>query len=342
MMQTIRELCALRGVSGREDAVRAYILERIGGTGEVYIDPLGNIIVTKKGRQSAKRSLMLCAHMDEVGMLVTCLLDDGYLGLTCVGGIDTAVLLGRQVLVGEAGIPGVIGVKPVHLLLEDERRRLPRAEELCIDIGADSKEEAARHVKPGDVVTFLPGERRMGEALLAAKAIDDRIGCAVLLDLLERELPYDMTFAFTVQEEVGARGASVAAYRVQPDCAVIVETTTAADVAGVEEKDMVCRLGKGAVVPFMDRGTVYDKGLFDLAFSTAKSHSIPIQTKTAVAGGNDAGVIHRTRAGVRCVAVSVPCRYLHAPNVTACRADIQSVRTLVEQLAVEICGREDV
>lgn len=342
MFKALEELCALPGISGREQPVADYIRAHLPDGCDVRQDALGNLLVHRRGRACPARRLMLCAHMDEVGMMIRHITPDGLLQFVCVGGIDLRVLIARQVLVGDSEIPGVIGIKPIHLTGQEDRLSIPGLDELYIDIGAQDEEQARRHVHLGDRVVFRPGMRRLGESVLESKALDDRIGCAVLLNLLRKDLPYDMDFAFTVQEEVGARGAHAAAYSLAPEIALIVETTTAADVIGVEGGDRVCEQGKGAVVPFMDRGTIYDPRLYELAFVLAGEAAIPVQTKTVVAGGNDAGTIHRTREGVRCLAVSAPCRYLHSPGVTVREEDVRAVADLTERLAAEICGRNEI
>ena len=335
MLEYLSALCALPGISGSEGEIRAYIMEQLPQDCEAHCDALGNLLVHKHGRARPAHRLMLCAHMDEVGLIVNHISSDGLLGFACVGGIDARVLIARQTFVGAKRLPGVIGIKPVHLTKQEERKKIP-------DIGAQNAEEAEQFVRLGDCVTFRTGTRTLGSQVIESKAIDDRLGCAVLLDMLQRELPYDMDFAFTVQEEVGARGARTAAYTLDPEFAIIVETTTAADVIGVTERDRVCEQGKGAVVPFMDRGTIYDHALYELAFTVAQRGHIPIQTKTKVAGGNDAGSVHGIRDGVRCIAISAPCRYLHSPGVTVRESDAQAVADLTEKLAEEICGRKEI
>ncbi len=342
MLEHLSALCALPGISGREGEIRAYIMEQLPQDCEAHCDALGNLLVHKHGRARPAHRLMLCAHMDEVGLIVNHISSDGLLGFACVGGIDARVLIARQTFVGAKRLPGVIGIKPVHLTKQEERKKIPDIDDLYIDIGAQNAEEAEQFVRLGDCVTFRTGTRTLGSQVIESKAIDDRLGCAVLLDMLQRELPYDMDFAFTVQEEVGARGARTAAYTLDPEFAIIVETTTAADVIGVTERDRVCEQGKGAVVPFMDRGTIYDHALYELAFTVAQRGHIPIQTKTKVAGGNDAGSVHGIRDGVRCIAISAPCRYLHSPGVTVRESDAQAVADLTEKLAEEICGRKEI
>ena len=171
---------------------------------------------------------------------------------------------------------------------------------------------------------------------ICSKAIDDRAGCAILLHLLEQDAPYDFTAAFLVQEEVGLRGAKAAAYTVDPDFALVLEATTAADIAGAEEDAKVCCLGGGPVVSFMDRSTIYDKELYRMAFSLAEKNGISCQTKSRIAGGNDSGAIHVSRGGVRTLAISLPCRYLHSPSCLADLNDLDACTALLPLLVKSI------
>ena len=233
---------------------------------------------------------MISAHMDEVGMIITSVTSDGMLRFAPVGGIDSRVLIGRSVLVGEK-MYGVIGTKAVHLQSPEERKTAVKSDDLFIDIGAIDKEDALKHISLGESVCFDSPFVSFGNGFLKGKAIDDRFGCALMIRMIQSDLEYDTTFVFCVQEEVGLRGAKAAAYTVNPDFAIVCEATTAADVADVPDNKKVCKLGNGAVVSYMDHRTVYDKELYDLAFSTAQEHQIACQTKTMVAGGNDAGAI---------------------------------------------------
>lgn len=336
MTKQLQELCALRGISGREHAVRDYLIAQIRDYAEYTVDPLGNLLVHKVGKQRAQHKVMLCAHMDEVGMLVTDITDDGFLCFSTVGGIETAVLLGRAVQVGVPGISGVIGVKPIHFLEGKERSALPKQDSLYIDIGAEDRAQAQQYVQVGDMVTLDSVFAPLGTNCVKARALDDRAGCAILLEYIQGDLAYDMDFAFTVQEEVGTRGAGPAAFALQPEYAIVVETTTAADLPGVEGEKRVCTLGKGAVITYMDRGTVYDFTLCNKAFTLAKRHGIAVQHKTLVAGGNDAAAIHRSGGGVKTIAVSIPCRYLHSQSCVLQVADYQNVRTLVRVLSEDL------
>ena len=339
MLETVRKLSALPGVSGRESAVRDELIAQIRGFADSWeTDPLGNLIVFKKGRAPAKHKVLLDAHMDEVGLIVTSIDADGFLRFATVGGVDPGVLLGRTVCVGDHAAAGAIGVKPIHLLKKDEEGVVPPVDQLYIDIGASSREEAAALVQPGDVALFRGEIKEFGAGMLVGKALDDRVGCAILLQMIRSELPFDCWFSFCVQEEIGLRGAQAAAFTVAPEYAIVVETTTAADISGVEGEKRVCVCGEGAVVSFMDRSTLYDRALFDRAFEVAKEQGIPCQTKSMVAGGNDAGAIHKSRGGVKTLAISVPCRYLHSPSCVMQQRDIDAVARLTAAMAAELAG----
>lgn len=334
MLETIRELSLLNGTSGREKIVRDYIISKIDGFCEYKTDNLGNIIAFKKGKNRPKNKIMLDAHMDEVGIIVTYISEDGTLKFGNVGGIDTKVMLGRR-FIFENGAVGVVGIKPIHLLKGEERTKIPESSSLYIDIGASSKEEAEKKVKIGETGVFLSDFVEFGNNKIKCKALDDRVGCAVLIDMIRSELPFDAYFSFSVQEEIGARGAAVSAYSIAPDYAIVLETTTAADIIDVPSHKQVCVLGKGAAVSFMDHSTLYSKEVFDTAFRVAGEKGIKIQPKTMVAGGNNSGSIHKSRAGIKTIAVNTPCRYLHSPSCVCDVRDIIAVRQLAEALITE-------
>jgi putative aminopeptidase FrvX len=336
-MELLEKLCTARGVSGSEDEVRDIILKEITPYADrVDVTPLGNIVAFKKGRDRAATRLMLNAHMDEVGLIVTCITDSGLLKFDAVGGIDPRVLPGTGVTVG-AGIPGVIGIKPIHLLEAGETEKRVPMKELYIDIGADSRGEAEKAVKPGDVCVF-DSVFDTSRGMVKSRALDDRAGCAILIHLLRGDLKYDATFVFAVQEEVGLNGSRTAAYGVEPEAAIVVESTTASDVARVKRDEQVCRLGEGAVISFMDRRTIYDREYCRMAFDAAREAGAACQAKEAVAGGNDAGAIHVSRGGVRTVAVSLPCRYLHSPVGMIAQRDYESAEKIIGLLSERISG----
>ena len=320
LTKTLKELCALPGVSSCEDAVRDYIRAITAPYADrSYTDTLGNLIIEKKGVSPGTKKVMLAAHMDEVGLMVHTITEDGYLKFRPVGGIDRRVLLGKPVLVGKQKLPGVIGLKAYHLT---------------------SGEEALRHVSPGDIVCFDTDILEFGHGFLKAKAIDDRIGCAVMVELLKEPLPMDCTFVFTVQEEVGTRGAFGAAFSVTPDIALILEGTTAADLPEMKSHQKVCLPGKGPVVPYMDGGTVYDRELFELLRTLAERGHIPWQTKEFLSGGTDASAIQRTKEGVRVAAISAAVRYLHTPSSVASLEDCQNILILARRFLQAVATME--
>ena len=332
------KLSALSGVSSWEDEVRDFLkAEAAPYAQEIRTDALGNLIVFKKGAKAAGNKLLLCAHMDEVGLMVRHITDDGYLKFDTVGSIDRRVLLGKPVLVGPDRLPGVIGLKAYHLVSRDEEKNVPKLNDYYIDIGAKNREEAEKRVSLGDVAVFTTQPELFGDGLLKGKALDDRIGCAVLLTLLKEELPMDCTFVFTAQEEVGTRGAFGAAFS---ELALVVEGTTAADLPDSAPHQKVCALGKGAVLTFMDRGSIADRGLFERLRALAEENKIPWQLKQFVSGSNDAAAIQRTKAGVRTAVLSAPVRYVHAPASLACISDLDAVlnlaRALIHDVAKEV------
>ena len=331
MKDLLKELCLTDGISGDENAVRDLIISKIKLVCDYSIDNLGNLICFKKGRKKPKKKLMICAHMDEVGLMVTYIRADGTLSFNCVGGIDPSVIIGRQVRIGKDRISGVVGSTAVHNLSKEDRDKAPEVDSLYIDIGAESKEEAEKYVSLGDSVFFDSEFTELGGSRVKSKALDDRAGCAMMIKLLHEKLEYDTYFVFNVQEEIGLRGSTVSAFSVAPDFAIVLEATTAADIDGVSGAKRVCVLGDGPVVSFMDRSTIYDKELYQLAFDIATC-----QTKTMIAGGNDAGAIHTSGNGVRTIAISVPCRYLHSPSSVIEMSDLESSYKLVKILARRI------
>ncbi len=337
MKEMLKELCSLSGVSGREESIREYIIEKIKDKAEIKVDALGNIIAFVKGKKRAVRTVMADAHMDEVGFIITDVTCDGFLKFSTVGGIETPVILSRKVRIGGKTL-GVICSKPIHLLSGDEKKQLPSKDALCIDIGAKNKEEALKVVSLGDVAVFEDEFAEIGD-LLVSKALDDRVGCAVLIDIINSEPLYDFYATFSVLEEVGA-GARTAAFAVNPDFAFVLEATTAADIRGVAEENTVCNVGNGVVVSFMDKGTVYDHPLYTEVLNTAREKGIKCQVKRAVAGGNNAAGIHQTGNGIRTSALSIPCRYIHSPSCAASLDDIISQRDLAKAMIEKAASGE--
>lgn len=340
MLNLVKELCAVTGPSSYEEAVRAVIRAKAAPyADEMRVDALGNLIVFKKGKKATGNKLMLCAHMDEVGIIIQSIDDNGYLRFKFLGGVDRRVVLGKPIWIGDNRVPGVIGLKAYHLVNEEEEKKVPKLEDLYIDIGARSREEAEALIEPGDYAVFSNECVEFGNGLLKAKAIDDRLGCAILLKLLEQDLPMDINFVFTVQEEIGTRGAFGAAFSVTPEIAVIFEGTTAADNPTLPEHKQVCWPGKGPVLSLMDGGTIYDKSLFELLRSTADEHNIPWQVKHYLAGGTDGKAIQRTKAGVRVAGISAAVRYLHSPSSVVSISDMEHMLKLAHYFVEAIAAQ---
>lgn len=332
MLDLIKRLCEIDSASGNEWATRDFIIEQIKDFAEYRVDALGNLIVFKKGDKTPKKKILLDAHTDEVGIIVSAVTQDGFLKFHTVGGIKTGTLICRRVNF-ENGISGVIGAKPVHLMSDDEAKKLPDTDKLYIDIGAASRKEAEKLISVGDFGVLEGKFVSVGDNMLS-KALDDRIGCAVLINLIREPSKYDFYATFTVQEEIGCRGAKTATFAVKPDFAIALEATTAADIEGVAEENSVCSLGNGVAVSFMDNGTMYDRDLFNAAVSSG----IKCQVKRAVAGANNSAAIHLSGEGVRTIALSVPCRYIHSPSCVANFEDTKKALELAKYLIEYIGG----
>lgn len=330
MLNNLEEICQLNGGSGDEVRVRDFIAANICAD-KVMIDNLGNLLVFKKGKKAPKNKIMFAAHMDEVSFIITYIDENGFLSFDAVGGVNPGAVLGKALRLESSAI-GVVGVKAIHHQSAEEHKKIPEFSEMYLDIGAFSREEAEKVVSLGDRAYFDTDFFAFGDGFFKGKAIDDRAGCLIMMDMINGEPEYDAWYAFTVQEEIGTRGAKAAAFTIAPDIAIVLETTTACDIAGVSGAKMVCELGYGAVVSYMDRSTIYDRSLYALAVETAQKYGIPVQTKTLIAGGNDSGSIHVSRGGVRTCAISVPCRYLHSPSCVIKESDFLAVRALSEQM----------
>ncbi len=328
--ELLKTLCELNGTSGDEKSVRDFIISQLPSDCEYTVDPMGNLIVDKKGEITPKNKVALFAHMDEVGFIVTYIHDNGFVNVSNVGGIDNSALFGKKITVN--GNVGVVGGKAIHQCSTDEAKQVPNITDVYVDFGFESKEIAEKHLSLGDCGYFKSDFIEFGNGMIKSKALDDRLGCEIMMELLQRQSKFDYTCVFTVQEEVGTRGATGAAYTVKPDYAIVIETTTASDIPDTPENKKVCHVGSGAVVSFMDRGTVYNKDLYKKAREIADKNGIANQTKTVVAGGNDASAIHKSAGGIKTVAVSLPCRYIHSASSVGCKKDMESVQKLVEAL----------
>lgn len=324
----LRELTCLNGAAGDEKAVRNYVYDRIEHmVDSIEVDNMGNIIALKRGQSSDKR-IMLSAHMDEVAMMVTAIKDDGTIKFGDVGGIDSKILIGQKVVIGENKINGVIGAKPVHMQDKTERMTPIKVKNLYIDVGTSKKEETGKLVELGDYIYFDSDYVEFGDNRVKAKALDDRVGCAILMEVLKRKYPFDVYACFTVQEEVGLRGSIVTTNRICPDIALVVEGTTCSDVHNVKPGDYSTVLGDGVALTVMDRTTIVDKDLLHYLEKVATENNIKFQYKKTVSGGNDAGSIQRSGGGVKVVSISVPCRYIHSPVSVMSKNDFYETQKL--------------
>lgn len=331
--ETLIALCNINGASGDESKVREYIVDRISPfADDIKINALGCVIVRKKGQKKSERKVMISAHMDEVGLIVTYINPDGTLKFSCVGGVCADVCAGRKVSIN--GFTGSVGTTAYHHLNSDKRNAAVTFSDLYIDIGAKDEKEAREYVCEGDYAYFNSRINLSESGILTAKAIDDRAGCAIMIHMIENNLcEYDVTYTFVTQEEVGLRGSRTAAFEVNPDIAIVLEATTAADTPLANGAEKCCICSNGAVISYMDKSTIYDRNLYNLANKLSKENNIKCQTKTMVAGGNDSGIIHMTGNGVKTAALSVPCRYLHSPSCTAYLSDVSETENLCIKLA---------
>lgn len=314
----LEKLSNARGVSGDEGAVRAIITAHLQKYVDEYrVDALGNVLALKRAstRRAPRHPLkvLVAAHMDEVGFLVTHIDRDGCLRFEKIGGIDDRILPSQAVLVGANAVSGVIGLKPRHRSTESERKQVVSAETLRIDIGAASREDALRVVAPGDYASFATTFSAFGDDCVRGKALDDRVGCALLCALVRENFPFDLYATFTTQEELGLRGARVAGHALAPDAALVLEATICDDSPKPREQSPTTRLGAGPALTLADRRLLADKRLTRLFAETAQQHKLPFQYKQPLVGSTDAGALHRVRAGVPSAVLSIPARYIHSP-----------------------------
>jgi len=341
-----RELSLLFGPTGCETGVAAHIETLLPPLCDSFCrDRMGNVIAlirTGDAKAADRRRVMISAHMDEVGVMITEVCEDGLLRFDTVGGIHVSVLEGRRVTVGDekSRVNGVIMSKAIHHKERSERNKPTKMSKLYIDIGAADREEAERYVTVGSFGTFESEFYLFGkdESFMKSKALDDRLGCAVMLQVMESLMAdrptadLDLYFCFTVREEIGLSGARTAAEKIAPHLAIVLETTAVGDLPDTDYKRRVAELGSGGVLSVMDRSTIYDRPFLDFALEVAKREEIPVQVKRYVSGGNDAGSIHKSGVGVRALALSVPTRYLHSPSCVVAIEDYRSVRRLTEAM----------
>ncbi|MDI3546545.1 MAG: hypothetical protein PWR10_197 [Halanaerobiales bacterium] len=329
MQDLIKEITAVFGPSGSEEKIREVIKNKISDyVDEVETDKLGNLIAYKKGNGQGKR-IMLAAHMDQIGLLVTHIDDDGFLRFTNIGGVKPHRLIGQRFIFAD-GTVGTVGVEKV-----DEEKDI-KLDKLYLDIGASSKDEATKRARIGDSVVYYPQFNLSGNRIISSY-LDDRIGCIVLIKVLEelKESPHDIYFVFTVQEEVGLRGARTAAYKIEPDLAIAVDVTATGDTP--KAPTMAVSLGDGAAIKIKDSASITHPMIKELLISTAEKYNIKYQLEVLERGGTDAGSIHLTKGGIPSGTVSIPTRYIHSPAEMADLGDVEeSIRLLTKLLEEEI------
>jgi tetrahedral aminopeptidase len=333
----LHKLSEAAGISGREEEVRALLLEEIRGRVDACrIDSMGNLIALKKGTGVSPLRVLVTAHMDEVGLMITSAEETGALRFSKVGGIDDRVLPARVVLIGPKRVPGVIGMKPVHLLEKGDREHVVESRQLSIDVGATAKGEAEKIAARGEFAVFATEFRERaaqpgGRRTVQGKAFDDRAGCAILAGLLADSFPFDLVAAFTVQEEVGLRGARVVAWAEKPDAAVVLECTGANELPSPRDISPSTRLGAGPAITIRDTSFIADPRLVELFSGTAREMSMPHQFKQPNIGGTDAGSIHRAREGIPSLTVAVPARYIHSPASIMDLGDFENTAVLARE-----------
>ena len=325
----LERLCNACAVSGDEGSVRKIVrTELVSHADSITVDAMGNVLASRVGKAQNRLKVMVAAHMDEVGFMLTYDDGEGIFRFDTVGGVDPRQLAGKPVLIGVEKTPGVIGAQPIHLTTSRERKNTIPIKELRIDVGPENKNKA----KVGDRATFATQYERIGPSL-RAKALDDRLGVATLIELVKNAPKnIDLFAAFTVQEEVGLRGARVAAYALNPDLAFALDCTPAIDLPAWDESENPLyntKLGAGPAIYIADRGTLSDPRLIQHLVATAEAEGIPYQFRQPGGGGTDAAAIHRQRAGIPSVSVSVPGRYAHTAAGIARISDWKNTLTLM-------------
>lgn len=324
----LQKLSNAFGPSGGEDEVRDIIKsEMIKYCDEIYEDSIGNLICHKKGKLINNKSIMLTAHMDEVGFIISYVTNDGYFKFQTVGGIDPNVLISKKIVVGENRVCGVIGTKPIHQN-KDSNSKL-KISDLYIDIGVKSKEDALKYVNIGDYACFDSNYIEFGDGFVKAKALDDRVGCYALINIAKRNPKADIYYVFAVQEEVGHRGAIIASKKINPVFAIILEGTTCSDVPGTDEFGFSTHIGNGVALSIRDGGCYSDVELTEEIMYIAKENCIKCQYKQTTLGGNDASAVQLSNNGIKVAALSVPCRYIHSQSNVAKLSDIKSMEDLL-------------
>lgn len=334
-MELLKQLCDLPGIPGREEKIRAFIESQLeDAVDELKIDLLGNLIAFKKGSSPKPKRVMIVAHMDEIGFYVKHIDDKGFVRVHNVGGFDVRQLLSKQVMLSTSkgqDLPGVLAanLKPPHTMKKTDGPFIPSVSDLFIDLGL-SAENAKKQVRVGDMVTLKPSFQDLGDAV-SSKAMDDRVGCWVLINTLKHlhGSEYDVYGVFSVQEEVGLRGATTSAFSLEPDIGIALDVTLAMDIPGAEAADYITELGKGVAIKVLDSSAISTRWLVDEFIEIAERENITYQLEVLTAGGTDAASVQRSRMGVPSITLSIPCRYVHTTSEMISKADAQATVVLL-------------
>jgi putative aminopeptidase FrvX len=337
----LRKLTEARGISGHEDDVASILQVFLKGRVDAFErDTIKNLFALT-GMNKPGPKVMLNAHMDEVGLYVKRLTKEGYLHVGKAGSIDDRLLLGKKVLVGKDRLAGVTAIKAVHLSTHDEcETKVIEVEDIVVDVGAKTDKELAGKVSVGDQVTFDTPFGTFGDGYLVGKAFDDRVGCAVVAELLRMPWPFPVIGMFSTQEELGTKGARVGAWRYTPDVSITVEGTIAADIGEVKEHQEVTALGSGTVLTIKDGAMITDHRLRNELIAVAGESKLPWQFKRMPAGGTDARSIQLSRSGVRAIAVAVPARYIHSPVSLIKVSDYENTVALLAKFLAHLAVTE--
>ncbi len=334
MDSLLKKLSDAPGVSGFEEEIRNIIKDELKDhVDEVEVDQMGNVITTRKGKPDGKK-IMLAAHMDEIGLMIRYIDKDGFIKFSKIGGINDQMLLNQEVTIhtDDGEVIGVIGSKPPHRMKESERKKILDYENMFIDIGAKTKEEAETWVKLGDPITINQKFTKLGN-FYKGKALDNRIGCAIMIEVMKRaETDATLYGVGTVQEEVGLKGAKTSAFKLNPDMALALDVTIAGDHPGIKEEDAPAKMGKGPAVILVDasgRGLITHPMVKKLIITAGDEDVIPYQLEVSEGGTTDATAIHLTREGIPTGVISPPTRYIHTPVSVVDMEDVENAVNLI-------------
>lgn len=336
-MELLKTLSEMPGAPGREERVREFIIEQVKSHVDDYrVDAMGNLICHKKAKDPNAERVMLACHMDEIAFIVRYIDSKGFARIQQLGGFDTRNLFARRVRVQTRDGQEIIGNlnpggKPIHVASPEERKKIPTIGEFYVDFGL-TEEEAKKRIRVGDPVTLVQDFTELGEHLVSGKSMDNRVACWLGVRVLQQvEVPaHDLYVVFTVQEEIGLRGAFTSSYEVNPDVGIALDVTLAVDTPGVPDEDHITRLGKGAAIKIMDASTVSDHRLVDTFIQLAEENEVPYQLEVLPLGGTDNAAQQRSRSGARAITLSVPTRYVHTVTETLDRRDLQATLDLLK------------